>query len=132
MILNNSASRLIIKGYKRALVRDDLWSLNAEDTSSAVKERYEKHWQAQVNKIKRLVLRFWTSLLPNIVITYLMWRGRYCVLCLWICVCVCVCVCVCEQSVDPYFYGCFTHSSNCLQLCMFHLILPFPFLFHAS
>ena len=52
------------------------------------------------------------------LITYLMWRGRYCVLCLWIY------MCVCEHSVDPYFYGCFTHCSNCLQLCMFHLILP--------
>lgn len=45
--------RLVILGYKRPLVREDLWSLNTEDTSAAVKEKYEKHWQAQVTKIKR-------------------------------------------------------------------------------
>ncbi|XP_070185918.1 multidrug resistance-associated protein 1-like isoform X2 [Littorina saxatilis] len=44
---------LVILGYKRPLVREDLWSLNTEDTSAAVKEKYEKHWQAQVTKIKR-------------------------------------------------------------------------------
>ena len=66
MISNISANRLVILGYKRALVREDLWSLNAEDTSAAVKERYEKHWQAQVVKIKRLVVRFLQSFKSNL------------------------------------------------------------------
>ncbi|XP_076439591.1 multidrug resistance-associated protein 1-like [Babylonia areolata] len=44
---------LVIMGYKRALERSDLWSLNKEDTSASVKAIYDKHWTAQVNKTKR-------------------------------------------------------------------------------
>ena len=45
--------RLVIQGYKRALVKEDLWTLNKEDTSAAVKELYDEHWQAQVRKIQK-------------------------------------------------------------------------------
>ncbi|KAL8585023.1 hypothetical protein ACOMHN_043659 [Nucella lapillus] len=44
---------MVVKGYKQALVRADLWSLNAEDTTAAVKQLYEKYWQAQVSPKKR-------------------------------------------------------------------------------
>ncbi|KAL8573180.1 hypothetical protein ACOMHN_036165 [Nucella lapillus] len=43
---------LVITGYKRALERADLWSLNKEDTSAAVKAIFMKHWNAQIHKIK--------------------------------------------------------------------------------
>ncbi|XP_076459189.1 multidrug resistance-associated protein 1-like [Babylonia areolata] len=43
---------MVVRGYKQALVREDLWSLNPEDTSAAVKERYEKYWQAQLSPKK--------------------------------------------------------------------------------
>ncbi|XP_025086070.1 multidrug resistance-associated protein 1-like isoform X1 [Pomacea canaliculata] len=41
---------LVIKGFKRALVRSDLWSLNKEDTSAEVQRVFDKHWQAQPRK----------------------------------------------------------------------------------
>ena len=53
--INMFVDRLVIQGYKRALVRSDLWSLNAEDTSASVKELYEKHWQKQLSPSKRSV-----------------------------------------------------------------------------
>ncbi|KAK7506164.1 hypothetical protein BaRGS_00002276, partial [Batillaria attramentaria] len=41
---------LVILGYKRALVRSDLWSLNKEDTTASVQAVYDKHWNAQIVK----------------------------------------------------------------------------------
>ncbi|KAJ8319362.1 hypothetical protein KUTeg_004453 [Tegillarca granosa] len=46
-------SSLVVQGYKRALVRDDLWSLNEEDKSSTVVPKFEKHWDCEVAKSKR-------------------------------------------------------------------------------
>ncbi|ESO87141.1 hypothetical protein LOTGIDRAFT_107213, partial [Lottia gigantea] len=38
-------TQLVIEGYKKALERKDLWSLNYVDTSSHIVQRFDKYWQ---------------------------------------------------------------------------------------
>ena len=44
---------MIIKGYKKPLVKEDLWLMNKEDTSEVVVPRFEKQWKKQCLKANR-------------------------------------------------------------------------------
>ncbi|XP_067673483.1 multidrug resistance-associated protein 1-like isoform X3 [Haliotis asinina] len=43
---------LVIKGYKRALERKDLWDLNDVDTSATVFPKFQQYWEKEVAKAK--------------------------------------------------------------------------------
>ncbi|XP_014664888.1 PREDICTED: multidrug resistance-associated protein 1-like [Priapulus caudatus] len=47
-------SRLVRKGYKRALERDDLWDLNPEDTCKRLLPEFEAKWDKEIIKVKRM------------------------------------------------------------------------------
>ncbi|XP_061182250.1 multidrug resistance-associated protein 1-like isoform X1 [Saccostrea echinata] len=50
-------TRMVIKGYKDALVLEDLWYLNYEDTCRAVVPYFEKYWYKEVKRSMRKAKR---------------------------------------------------------------------------
>ena len=48
-----SSSRLVIKGYRRDLVHEDLWTLNKRDMSKHVSMLFEREWQQEMLKYQR-------------------------------------------------------------------------------
>ena len=47
---------LVKKGYRKALERKDLWSLNPCDASEDVVPKFERHWNKELNTSLWLVL----------------------------------------------------------------------------
>lgn len=41
---------MIITGYKRPLVDDDLWELNSEDRSAVITRRFTANWEKELAK----------------------------------------------------------------------------------
>uniref|UniRef100_A0A672ZW33 Multidrug resistance-associated protein 1 n=1 Tax=Sphaeramia orbicularis TaxID=375764 RepID=A0A672ZW33_9TELE len=50
-----SSDRMMVTGYKRPLVENDLWSLNSEDRSHRVVPRLVNWWNKECQKVKRSV-----------------------------------------------------------------------------
>lgn len=46
-------SGLVVQGYKRALVHDDLWDINPEDRCKNVIPVFNKHWEKELKRCKR-------------------------------------------------------------------------------
>ncbi|KAK2187609.1 hypothetical protein NP493_160g03030 [Ridgeia piscesae] len=44
---------LVVKGYRRDLVHEDLWTLNKRDTSKHVSNLFEREWQQEMLKYQR-------------------------------------------------------------------------------
>jgi hypothetical protein len=42
--------RLIIKGYRKELTKDDLWELDESDCSKELLEEYETEWNKRIEK----------------------------------------------------------------------------------
>lgn len=47
---------LVVAGFRHPLTRDDLWSLNPEDTCRQVYPQFEKQWLKEINKCSRWTL----------------------------------------------------------------------------
>ena len=45
--------RMVVTGYKKSLVREDLWHLNPEDRSQSVVPKFEIQWNKEVLKSQR-------------------------------------------------------------------------------
>ncbi|KAK3091915.1 hypothetical protein FSP39_023706 [Pinctada imbricata] len=45
---------LVVQGYKKALERKDLWQLNQDDASATVVPHFDKCWQKQVQKSRKI------------------------------------------------------------------------------
>lgn len=43
--------RMTWKGYRKPLEKNDLWSINPEDTSKEVTALFNKHWQKSVANV---------------------------------------------------------------------------------
>ena len=67
-----SCCSLIVKGYKKALEREDLWSLNECDTSGAVVPQFEKHWNTELIKNIKYVRPPSFSLLAPVCVCFSM------------------------------------------------------------
>ena len=50
--------RIIITGWRRALLNSDLWSLNPRDRSQTVVPQLANSWQRQVNKTRSAIFGF--------------------------------------------------------------------------
>jgi len=44
---------MLLKGYRRPLTREDLWSLNPEDKCHELSPAFEKCWQQEMAKFNR-------------------------------------------------------------------------------
>ena len=47
---------MVVTGYKKSLVREDLWHLNPEDRSQSVVPKFEIQWNKEVLKSQRYAL----------------------------------------------------------------------------
>lgn len=48
-----SLCSVIVRGYKKALVREDLWSLNPGDVSHVILSKFDNYWDPEVTKYLR-------------------------------------------------------------------------------
>ena len=49
-VCNYASYRMIITGWRRALKRSDLWSLNPQDKSQTVAPKLANTWQHELDK----------------------------------------------------------------------------------
>ncbi len=54
-ILNSNLCRMVVSGYKKSLVEEDLWNLNQEDRSQHVVPKFEANWNKEMLNSQRYV-----------------------------------------------------------------------------
>ena len=52
-ILNLNLCRMVVSGYKKSLVEEDLWNLNQEDRSQHVVPKFEANWNKEMLNSQR-------------------------------------------------------------------------------
>ena len=59
---------MVVQGYKRALVRDDLWNINADDKCRNVIPVFNKQWDKELTRCRRYNSKIILALTPGLKI----------------------------------------------------------------